>query len=300
MGIMEDLRNDLTSGSANLSNTLRKARVLASQLKLPDFQQWVKYELSGYSEIDSLPDYRIFTATNLGLFSGPFGSQQKNVVLPIYNLPDFVREFAENLVFFESVGSLEGLLSQESNRRQRRWPQEFVLLARESIQTSPGWVLVDACQPVPDYTIAGILDNVKNKLLDFILDLEDFGVTPERIDEGLLQSDTARNLFRINIYGDHNVVASGESVHQQRVTVRHGDVTSLISYLRSLDVSLRDLGEIEEAVNSEPQVSGESFGSKVSAWIGQMVSKAASGLWSVGIQSASTLLNDALRKYYGI
>lgn len=83
-------------------------------------------------------------------------------------------------MFFEGVGALEGLLTQESHHRQRRWPQEFVLLARETIQMSGGLVLVDASQPVPDYTIAGILDNVKNKLLDFILDLEDLGITPEK------------------------------------------------------------------------------------------------------------------------
>ena len=152
---------------------------------------------------------------------------------------------------------------------------------------------------MPDYAIAGILDNVKNKLLDFILDLEDLGVTPERIDKGILQPDTARNLFHINIHGNHNFVASGESVHQSN-SVRQGDVASLISYLGSLDIARRDLNEIEEAVNSEAHVLGESFGQKVSAWIGKMVSKAASGLWSVGIKSASALLNDALRRYYGM
>lgn len=77
MGIMEDVRRDLISGSANLSNTLRKARVLASRIKLPEFQEWVKSELGGYADISSVPDYRIHCYK-----SRPLLWTKKNVVLP--------------------------------------------------------------------------------------------------------------------------------------------------------------------------------------------------------------------------
>ena len=72
MSLLDEIRSDLTNQSADLSNTLRKAKILASVIGLPEFRDWVDSELSGYSNRDKLPSYRIHGATSLGYFSGPF------------------------------------------------------------------------------------------------------------------------------------------------------------------------------------------------------------------------------------
>ena len=297
MSLLDEIRSDLTNQSADLSNTLRKAKILANAIGLPEFRNWVDSELGGYSDRDKLPSYRIHAATSLGYFSGPFQSGFKNAVLPTYNLPDSVRAFAENLLFFDGVGALE---AQAGKAGQVKWPQEMVFLARDSIQMSGGLVLVDAHKPVPAYVIPGILDQVKNKLLDFILALEENNVTAEDLDNRTVETDVARNLFNINVYGDRNIVATGEQVTQQVTTVQQDNMESLLSCLRSLNIENDDLNELQNAIATEPTVSERIYGPKVKAWLGGMIAKATTGMWKIGLETGTKALTDALNGYYGL
>ena len=95
----------------------------------------------------------------------------KGSVIPTVCLPDQLRNFAENLRIPQGIGELEGLLALDSDSLQRRWPQEFVMLARDTVQMTGGMHLIDAYQPVTTSVIRGVLDNVKTKLLDFVMDL---------------------------------------------------------------------------------------------------------------------------------
>ena len=114
-----------------------------------------------------------------------------------------------------------------------------------------------------------------------------------------LRPKSFENLFHINIYGDRNIVASGEQVNQRVNTVQEGNIDSLLSFLREFSIDDDDLGELEDAVSSEPIAPDGSYGPKVRAWLGGMISKAASSTWNVGLQTASKVLTDALNGYYG-
>lgn len=60
MNLLNEIRFDLTNKSASLANTLRKAKILASEIGLPEFRQWVEFELNGYPDQKSVPEYRQF------------------------------------------------------------------------------------------------------------------------------------------------------------------------------------------------------------------------------------------------
>ena len=297
MSLLDDIRSDLISQSADLSNTLRKAKILASAIGLPEFRDWVDSELSGYEDRDKLPSYRVHATNSLGYFAGPFGSGVRNMVLPTYNLSASAKDFAENLHFYDGVGALE---AQAGNAGQIKWSQEMILLARESIKMSGGVVLVDAHKPVPAYVIPGILDQIKNRLLDFVLALEENNVTGEDLDNRTVKTDVARNLFHIYIYGDQNIVATGEQVTQHVTTVQQGDAESLLSCLRSLNVDDADLNQLQDAIENESTASEGEYGPKVKAWLGEMVAKAATGTWKVGLEAGTKMLADALNQYYGL
>ena len=297
MSLLDEIRSDLTNQSADLSNTLRKAKVLASRIGLDEFREWVDSELGGYEDRDKLPSYRRFRPTNLGTFSGPYQGRVENVVLPIFNLPDPVKELAENLMFFDGVGSLEARGCEDG---QIKWPQEMVILARDSVKMSGGFVLVDAHKPVPAYVISGILDQVKNKLLDFILALEENNVTAEDLDNRTVDTNVAGNIFHNNFYGDRNIVAIGEQVTQTVTTVQHGDVESLLSCLRSLNIGDGDLDELQDAIATEPTVSEGGYGPKVKAWLRGMAAKATTCIWKIGLETGTKALTEALNGYYGL
>ena len=296
MNLLDDIRSDLLNQSADLSNTLRKAKVLASIMGVCEFRDWVDHELSGYPNSSRLPDYRKFTPTNLGTFSGPFQSGATNVVLPTISLPDPVKDFAETFEFFDGVAALQ---VQTSDEHVRRWPQELIFLARDSIKMSGGMVLVDAHQPIPAHVISGILDQVKNKLLDFILGLQEENITSDDLMNRTIKPEVARNLFNINIYGDRNIVASGEDVHQTTMPVEKDNLETLVDYFRQLNVDSEDLRELEQAIAAEPTMCNGKLGPKVRAWVGGMISKAASQMSNIGMELAPKLLIDALHSFYG-
>ena len=58
MSLLNQIQDDLTSPSSNLSDILRRAKVLASKLKSSELRTWVKLESEGYESSEDLPDYR--------------------------------------------------------------------------------------------------------------------------------------------------------------------------------------------------------------------------------------------------
>ena len=221
--------------------------------------------------------------------------------LPTYDLPEPVKEFAENLILFDGVGTLEGMLLQHPKGLNNKWPPEYVMLARDALSMSDGSVLVDAHRPIPSYMIDGILDSVKTKLLDFILGMQENNITSEDLDSRTVEHQMVRNLLNVHIYGDNNVVASGENVnqHQEISPVRKDDVDSLLNHFRELGIDDDSLCKLNDAITSEPSAPDGKLGPKVSAWMGRMVTKAATKTWDVGIETASKVLMDALKNYYG-
>ena len=299
MSLIDDIRSDLISESSSVSNTLRKAKILASELGSPEFREWVDSEINGYADMKKVPSYRRSQTYNFGNFYGPFQRSRKNVILPIVRLPSPVKEFAENLIFSQGVGELEEMLKGGSEDFCIAWPQEYVILAREAVHMTGGMQLAEAYQPILPAHVAGVLDKIKNRLLDFILGLQENDITAENLKSGEVKQETVRNLFNIKIYGGNNVVASGENVQQQANPIRQGDITSLLDHLSHYGISKEDLCQLNKAVSDEPQASNGELGPKVKAWVGEMIAKASSGAWKIGLASAPSVLMEALKNYYG-
>lgn len=296
MNLIQEIRSDLINESVSISTILRKARFLANELRLPELSEWTKSELSGYQEGDRIPSYRSFKPTNLGTFTG-FGSVSKNVSLPTADLPDIVKAFAENLELTEGVATLEGMSKQKLSRS---WPPEMVFLSRDAFKMTDGSVLIEAHQPIPPYLVTGVLDNVKNKLLEFILELDASNITPETVADGTAETQQARQIFNIHIQDGNNIIAAGENVTQKTTVVHKNDIESLLTHLRGFNFDEDDIDEISTAVQQEPIASDGSFGPKVNAWLVKMINKAASGTINVGAETAATAFTGALNGFYGI
>ena len=77
MGLLDEIRSDLVNASTDLSNTLRKAKILASAIGVPEFRQWVDFELGGYTDRDKVPSYRRFPANQLRPLPWSFSKRAK-------------------------------------------------------------------------------------------------------------------------------------------------------------------------------------------------------------------------------
>ena len=207
MSILVEIRNDLVSDSAALTNTLRKSKILATRLSFPEFREWVDAELGGYSDIKNLPQYRRFRATNRGTYTG-FGYILREQVVPTIRLTGIVKDFAENLLVHHGVGELENMLDSDMATFQVPWPHEYVGSSQEATKFSEDTFLLSAYKVIPRGLFVGVLENVKNKLLDFVLALEERQVDGTNPLDQSTQA-VARNIFHVTIQGDYNTVATG-------------------------------------------------------------------------------------------
>ena len=178
-------------------------------------------------------------------------------------------------------------------------PEVAGLLSKE-LQLPNGATLLNAYQVIPSQQFSGVLDSVKTKLLAFVLELERSNVTPEAVSNGDVEPGLVRAAVSINIYGNNNVVASGQDIHQELKGIQKGDLDSLVGYLRFHNVCDEDLRELKDVVSVEPGPTNGGFGPKVSAFIGKLVEKAAGGTWKIGLEKASAVLGESFKTFYGI
>ena len=243
-----------------ISDILRKAKILASQLNNKDLRRWIDAELKGYDNADDLPDYRKLNSPNLGTFAGPFGSGVKNVLIPVTLLPDAIRKFVTDpMEITHGVKEIEASATSGAKLRIP-WPPEVVMLAREHVPMQDGAVLAEAWKPYTKSQMDGILEQVRNRLLDFLLELQ-------QIDPEVLESDDAirsfpgdkvQNLFQTFIHGGHNIVATGTEFTQKATqNVASGDTQALIDHLRNIG-----LDETTRSLSLRPPLSKTAIGSR--------------------------------------
>ena len=302
--LVAQLQKEVVDSGVPISDTLRKAKILASQLKNKEFKRWIDTELKGYDNVDNLPDYRKFAPINLGTFSGPFGKIVKNFPIPVSLLPDDIREFAESSLFTGGIKELEASASQAAKKEGHRfsWPPEMVIIARDHVPMSDGSMLVEAWQPISQSQLDGILDQVRNRLLDFLLELQE--IDPEVLEsEDAIRSvpgDKVQNLFQTIIQGGQNIVATGTEFTQKATqNVASGDMQSLIDHLRSIGLNNDSLAELETAIEQDGDRQKKKLGENVKSWIGKMIVKAMDGTWKVAAAKAPDLLKAALSQFYG-
>jgi len=60
-----DLQRAIASGDQPLSQLLRETKLIAAKLNLTDVEQWVDYELNGYSTDVQVPEYRKCRSSHL-------------------------------------------------------------------------------------------------------------------------------------------------------------------------------------------------------------------------------------------
>lgn len=282
-----------TDNGTDVTELLRKALLVATKLGLQPFRDWVNQELHGYGT-NSVPEYRQvhaelkFRNPVHGLI--PFLIEDRKIMEQLCNVP-----------IHESVSSLVDLL-QNQREGGSLWLSLDPQLKATLMRMQDGFAKLEPVRTVGRNQFAAILDAVRTTILDWSLQLEADGVIGEGMTFSAEEKQRAQSSITIEnfqgIIGD----VSGSTVTQSlQMSVRKGDFPSLRAYLSEHGVDVEDIDDLERAIHADPEpTSSESFGERVSAWVGKMVSKAATGAWQVGVGAAGGLLSKALGAYYGL
>jgi len=162
--LIEELQRDALNPNVRVADLLRKAKTIAVKLDLPELEKWVENELNGYRSAD-VPDYRILEGHVRGLnphrgwIPVLFKSNAREQAFTKRHIRTMVAEM-ESLTANSGGGELTILLSAEEKRALRR---------RSGLN-------FDFAIFVPSSALIGILDAIRNALLDWSLKLEKLGV----------------------------------------------------------------------------------------------------------------------------
>jgi hypothetical protein len=303
MKLISDIINDLVAENTSAVVPLQKTKILATRLGNKDLLNWANLELSGYSNKEMLPSYRKATGTILGDFINGY-NQVTNYPLPLPSFGDGLDEEMRTFYIMNDVATLERFGASGEESLMFRYP-DGVKQSIESIMRNsngPYFQLLHVGVSVPIHVASQAITAVKNKLLDFMLELErEFGMETEL--EDLKKQPTKINYIMettIHNTGDGNVINTGEQAQiTANIKIKKGDKSELQDTLATNGLTQDDINNLLEVVDAE-EPTGKKFGQEVNLWIQKMMGKALDGSWQVGIGAAGTLLAEALHKYYGL
>jgi len=169
---------DLASeGSRPLADLLRQVKIVAARTGAAELGEWAHRELNGYGPQDPLPSFRgPHQAPVIGTWSGPMGSSSRGMLSRVGLRQDFVDTwFAMSLR--QPVAELEALMAGGDDPAIG-WDPYAVLQYDQWANSGEGgatWefmTLVGAKTVAPRQMIAGVLDAIRNQVLDLALALE--------------------------------------------------------------------------------------------------------------------------------
>jgi hypothetical protein len=204
MTLLEEIERDLVDPAASLSTTLRKANILATRLQSEDLKNWVHSELNGYQEVEFVPEYRTINVQLVADYITRF-EQGRNIPIPTSNVPNGMRESVETYTFLGGVRELESLLESGNTEFRAPLPAEFNAAMGDNLG-----MFVEMGRLFTRGQLELVLDTIKNRLLDLILEIE--SVDPNAGEKGKtkISSGEVDQAFNYAILGGYDVRITGE------------------------------------------------------------------------------------------
>lgn len=303
MTLLEEIQTAAVDANSDLGTILRKCKLLAARLNNKPFQEWVTWESNGYPDEVDVPDYRVWSVTVKGNFTGYSWSQLNNAPIPLVKLPEKVRRHYQSFQCKQSVASIETMLGKsKGDGLVHIGVGDLALFLGQKVYRDMN--CLQAWGEFAEGHLVEVLNVVRNRILDFSLAIQKEDPSAGEMSDGAkagIKNERVTHIFNTTIYGGAaNIVGSATD---SAITFNIGlkDFPALQKVLEENGVDKADIVELKGIVESEPVNAGsEKFGPKVSKWIGKMTEKAADGSWKVGLAAAGNLLARAIAKYYGI
>lgn len=217
--LVPQFQEELALGEKKTSDLLRMAQLISAKLKLDEILQWIGHELNGYpADFGAVPKYRDF----------------KGGILQVYNpyrgWEDVINHRTVSMETRESVPELEVFAKEKF----------IVMHPRVLIPVGPSECSRFRQQVVfPRSRVVGVLEAVKNKLMDWSIELEQRGIIGDNMSFNEQEQRTAKSQT-FNIQNMHGVI--GDSQNSQ---INIYDYSFIYQALKDHDVPQKERNEIE-------------------------------------------------------
>lgn len=230
-GLVFELQRDSLDSEIRVSNLLRKALVVSKKLGVIEIEEWLKKELDGYLSTDDIPKYRVVRGEVRAW--NPYHGW-----LPL-NFPN--ANIAQQLSVrdvIQSVGELDSLSESGEYTMQIPFSQEIVnsLMKAMRVPLQPS-LLVDKTE------IIGILDAIRNIILDWSLELEQKGI----LGEGMSFSNDEKKIAHQITYQVTNNIGS---MHNSQLQQETSGSTQSLNIVEGSDDLKKFLEELKNSIES--------------------------------------------------
>ena len=217
-------------------------------------------------------------------------------------IPEKYRDIVHTAKIAQSVSSLEETIKLgDGSNLSSVWPPDVIATVGSGIYEDMN--CLSAWRSISRGDIAGILDTVRNRVLNFALAIEK--AAPNAGDgfdkNNAISDEKVSHVFQTHVYGNvGNIAQASRDFAQNNIQIIQGDFNSLSKFLREAGLEDGDISELKEALENDDQEKKPGLGQKVTDWIGRMIGKASSGIWHVGTTIAAQLLTSAISQYLGL
>ena len=240
MTLLRQIQDAAIDSTVDLPTLLRKCKVLAARLGSDDFKRWIEYELSGYPDKESLPDYRVLNVNSKGHFSGAFGSGLRNADIPLSCLPKELHEMLGHSYLMQPVAAMESLVKhKDSGTFQEPWNPDIVAHVGQDIYQHMN--CMQAWKVIPSGAVVAALDAVRTRVLNFVLEIEAQNPSAGEAEPNSnpVPMDKVHQIFNTYITGNVQNLAPGSSNVQQTA-----------KYVETNDVEI--FAKLIEAIKAAP------------------------------------------------
>jgi len=304
--LLRRINEGATNSQTPLGEVLRLCMRLGGLLHNKELSDWAKAEAVGYNSTDSLPDYRIFKTPVHGIFFGPNGSSLRNVSIPEAVIDEGHRDVLFKAYITQPVGELEDVVYRGSRTDTISIPWSGnTILYYQQREIYPGYALNGASQVLTIPTIAGILEVIRTRVLDFVLVIkEELGIdVMDDNNKKPLETPTPEKMHQIfytTIHGGTSFAfGNAGTTNQYSTPVQPGDLQGLKEKLAQLGVTEDLLNDLDTALDKDADAQ-EQPGPHVKGWFGRMMIKVGQGTLQLASATATTVVIAEVRRFLGL
>lgn len=204
---------ELANGEVSLHVALKRAKILLKEFNNDALTKWVEQELTGYTDVASIPAYRITRGSLRGTYIRHLPRTQttyKQVSIPVGKMPADLVEEMLRMYFCEGTEELAHLLDSGNTKPLvKHIPADlYPTIAKYNLPMLMEIVTADV--ETSAASIQGVLSTIESKLLDMFYYLEkQFGILDELdIDVDSKTAEEQKDIINhiyVLIYNDRSV-----------------------------------------------------------------------------------------------
>lgn len=244
-----ELQQDAINHNEKVTTLLRKALVVATKLNFPEFRKWIEQELEGYDgKSQNIPNYRIVR--------GELRASHPHYQWIPYLFDD--PKSAETLSkrrAQQPIGELEHLLEKKGTKGILTMPFSPEML--KQLDTGNLELGIIPTLIVDSASIQGIIDAVRNVVLQWSLKLESDGI----VGEGLTFSKEEKEKASSVAYHIQNFTDVAGTVTTGNLQI--GNYCTIHQDLKARGISQQDRNELEDILDKLENSQGQDKASAI-------------------------------------